>query len=179
MKFSKIAAAAMATALSVSATAYAQEGVPAGASVDLTVGTTVYGPEGNEVGTISQAANGAVVIDTGSNQATLGANSFVQGQNGPVIGMTKAQLDAAVEAAAQKAAAALDAALVVGADVRTRDGITFGTVDTIDADRVVIAREAGPLTLTRDQFGTDDNGLIILATMAQLQAALGQTAGGQ
>lgn len=70
---------------------------PEGASdVNLTAGTKVYDSAGAEVGTIESVASGAVVVDTGNSKATLAENSFAPGPKGPVIGMTKQQLDEAV-----------------------------------------------------------------------------------
>lgn len=174
MKYTKLVAAALAIA-SVPAFAHAQDT----ASVTLSQGAKVYGPEGNEVGTIDQVSGDNVVVNTGTNSATLPASSFAQGAKGPTIGFTKAQLDAAIENAAQQAEAKVESALVAGAALRSMDGVPLGTVKSVDeAGMVVIERESGSFTLKRDMFATDANGLIVRANAADINAAIAGTTPG-
>ena len=81
-----------------------------------------------------------------------------------------------MEAAQQKADAALASALVAGASLRSIDGVPLGTVEAIEEDKVTVALESGPIQLTKDQFATDANGLIVRFTAEQLRAALAQAA---
>ena len=62
MKFAKLAIAAALATAAVSGTAYAQE---------VTTGATVYGPNGNVVGTVESVTNGVVTVDTGAHKAPL------------------------------------------------------------------------------------------------------------
>lgn len=172
MNFSKLAAIAVLATAGVPASAWAQAPAEANQSAALSVGTTVYDPQGGEVGTIAEINGDVVVVDTGTNKATLGAASFAQGPNGPVIGATKADLDAAVEAAAAKAAAALDAALQVGAPVRSVDGVVLGNVASIDGENAVIDYSGKKVTLKREYFATDGQGLIVRFTAQALSDAL-------
>lgn len=173
MKYTKLVAAALAVA-SLPMLAHAQEA----AGVTLAAGGKVYGPQGNEVGTIEQVNGGNVIVNTGTNSATLPASSFAKGEKGPTIGFTKAQLDAAIEAAAQQAQAKLDAALVAGAAVRSIDGLPLGVIQSIDADGMVkMERESGAYFLKRDMFATDDKGLIVRAKAADINAAIAGAAG--
>lgn len=173
MKFKYLVAASLLAAAGIPAATQAQE------AVELSAGTMVYGPEGNEVGTIESVNGDAVVLNTGNNIANLGRGSFVQGPNGPVIGFTKEKLDEVIEKAAADAAAkreaALSAALVPGAALRSYDGVAIGSIETIEEDGSIIVKqdETHKIALSRAQFSTDDAGLIVLFTKEQLDAALG------
>jgi hypothetical protein len=82
--------------------AIAQEAAPAAqaAAPAPVVGAKVYDSTGGEVGTIESVDAGNFVISTGKNKAGIANASLAKDAQGRlVIGMTKAQLDAAVEAA--------------------------------------------------------------------------------
>jgi hypothetical protein len=168
MKFAKLAAAAALAAAGLSGPAVAQ---------DVAVGATVYGPEGNAVGTIESVADGVVTIDTGAHKAPLPANAFGKGDKGPTITVTKAQLDDMVAQQLAAANAQRDAALVAGAAVTTADGQALGTVKSVEGDAVVVERAAGPVSLKREHFAVDQSGgLMALFTAAQIEAAVAGTA---
>lgn len=170
MKLTKLVAASLLAMTAIPAAA--QEGV------DLSVGTTIYGPEGGVVGTIQQVSGNAVVVNTGDNVATLGAESFVAGKNGPTIGFTKAQLDEAVEAAKREQEAKLAAALTVGAPLRSNDGVVVGSIQTINEDgSVIVSDDERAFRLERSQLSTDDQGVVLLFSAAQLEAALSGAGG--
>jgi nucleoid-associated protein YgaU len=195
MKFTKLVAASLLAVASVPAALQAQD------APELNVGGKVYGPEGNEVGTIEKVEGGNVTLNTGSNVAVLPSSSFGFGVEGPAIGYTKAQLDAAVEAAnaqaqaqaqaeAEAAAAAaaeqakaeaearLAAAFVEGASLRSIDGVSFGMVETIAADgQVTVNRDGTSFMLTKDVFDADDQGLVVRYTAEQLEAAIASAVG--
>jgi hypothetical protein len=169
MKFTKLVAASLLAMAAVPVAVHAQDT----AGPTLTVGATVYGPQGNEVGTIKSVSGGNVVVDTGKNTANLPASSFGKGTKGPVLGMTKAALDTAIEKAAADAAAKLNAVLVQGATVYGIQGTPVGTVKQITADgHVVIAHKVGDVPLPRDNFTVTDKGLALKFTAAQLNKAL-------
>ena len=166
MKFSKMVAASLLALASVPA-----------AAQDVTVGATVSGPEGNEVGTVAAVGEGYVVIDTGSNQATLPSEAVAMGENGLIMGMTKAQLDAAAEQAAAEAEAKLNAALVAGAPVFGINGAPAGSIASVNADgSAIVTHSLGDVPLPREQFTTTDKGLALKFTAAQLEAALTERA---
>lgn len=149
------------------------QGPAAAQAPDLKVGATVYGPKGGEVGTIEKVVGNVVVVFTGKNRASLGKNAFGKGPKGPVIGMTKAQLDTAIEQAAAKAKAAKTAALAPGADIRSKDGIVVGKVKSVQGDNVVIdITNGGAITLKKNHLTTDANGLKLFMTAAQFQSAV-------
>jgi len=196
MNFAKTTAFAAALALASTA----MTGMPAAAqaSVSLDVGATVMGNDGNAVGTIASNDGTTVVVNTGTHEVPLGADSFGSGESGPSLNVTKAQLDdmmsaqlaqqaeaqAAAEAAAAEqaalAAAALEEALVVGAQVITADAQPLGLVDEIDGEKVVIKGDVIELvTLTKDLLSVDAEGQIMaLANFADIEAAVSAQSGG-
>lgn len=164
MKFAKLAI--MATALA--ATPLAAQ------SASVEVGATVYGPEGNPVGTIESVANGTATLDTGKHKVPLGVDAFGEGETGPTITVTKTQLDAMMDEQLAAAAAKRDAALVEGAAVVSADAQPVGAVKDIDdaMDAIIVEREAGLVTLKREHFAVDQNGqLMALFTLSQIDSA--------
>lgn len=166
MKFAKFAAAAIAAA-SLATAAHA---------ADPAVGATVYGPEGNEVGTIAAVADGIVTLDTGKHKAALPVNAFGAGDQGPTITVTKAQLDGMMDQQVAAANAARDALIIVGTEVHTADHQVLGTIESIDADEIIVIREAGPITVLRDQFTAMDKMLMTVFTLEAIETALAQQA---
>ena len=162
MKFAKFA---------ILATALAATPIAASAA-DVQAGATVTGPEGNPVGTIESVANGQAVLDTGKHKVPLGVDAFGEGETGPTITVTKAQINAMMDEQVAAAHARRDAALVEGATVMSADGVAAGTIYTVDdADTAIVQSDAGILTLTRDAFAVDANGnLMALYTAAQIAA---------
>ena len=162
MKFAKFA---------ILATALAATPIAASAA-DVQAGATVTGPEGNPVGTIESVANGQVVLDTGKHKVPLGVDAFGEGETGPTITVTKAQINAMMDEQVAAAHARRDAALVEGATVMSADGVAAGTIYTVDdADTAIVQSDAGILTLTRDAFAVDaDGNLMALYTAAQIAA---------
>jgi hypothetical protein len=97
-------------ALGFAAPAMAQ-GVPEGApeapmaagesaSEAVTAQAGVYDPAGEVVGTVESVAGDNFVISTGANKATLPLSALAGGEKGPTIGMSKSQLDEAIQRAA-------------------------------------------------------------------------------
>ena len=168
MKFAKLAIVAAALAAT-----------PALANDQVVAGATVTGPEGNAVGTIVSVENGQAVIDTGKHKVPLGVDMYGEGEAGPTITVTKAQLDGMIDTQLAEAAAKLDAALVVGANAVAADNAPLGTVLEIEGNNVVIARngdEMNKVTLLREHFTATDTGLMALLTNAQIDAAMAQAA---
>jgi hypothetical protein len=157
--------------------AFAAASAAAQGAVDLSVGATIYGPQGGVVGTIKQVSNGVVVIDTGDNEAPLSTDSFTKGEKGTVIGYTKAQIDEMIDAFEREQEAKLTAAIAVGAQINSVDGVALGTIQSINEDGSVVVDQSGrTFALQRSQLGTNDSGLISLFTAAQIEEALGAAA---
>ncbi|KRA83815.1 hypothetical protein [Altererythrobacter sp. Root672] len=162
MKFSPLAA--------IAAVALAGLSVPAFAAP--TVGATVFGPDGSEVGKIEQVAGGNVVINTGNLKAAIPADALSVGEKGPTIGWNKADLEAAVGAANAEAGAALDAKLVAGAEVYSSDGVVLGKVNKVDGELVVVDLKDGATSLPKKQMALQADKVTFLATAADVEAAL-------
>lgn len=170
MKFKTALAAA--AALTLASAAQAQIGPQ--------VGATVYGPEGGVVGTIEQMEGGVVVVNTGTYAAPVPADALGEGPDGPVISVTKAQLNELFAQQQAQAFAARDAALIVGAAVDSPNGVAVGTIESITGDQVVLAMPEGSVALMRENFAAGETGtLVVLYTQAQLVAALNGAAGGE
>ena len=86
------------------------------ASATVAAGQSVYGPQGEEVAKVVSVDAGNVVIDTGTNRATLPASALTAGDKGPTIAYNKDQLNAAIEAANNQAGAAAGAGAGAGAE---------------------------------------------------------------
>lgn len=141
------------------------------ASQTLTVGATIYGPQGGEVGKIESIVGDNVVINTGTSKATLPKSVFGSSDKGPTVTATKAQIDEMVAAASAKASAALDAALVPGVEVRGKSGALVGTVKEVSGDMVVVDRGGGSVRLSKKAFVPASAGVTISMTSAELDAA--------
>ena len=171
MKFAKLAVAAIALAAT-----------PALANEQVVAGATVTGPEGNAVGTIISVENGQAVLDTGKHKVPLAVEMYGQGEAGPTITVTKAQIDGMIDAQLAEAAAKRDAALVVGAEAMAADHAALGTILEIDGNNIVIARggdEMNKVTLLRSHFDATDHGLMARLTNAQIDAAMEGQSGGE
>jgi preprotein translocase subunit YajC len=143
---------------------------PAGtaqAAPNVAVGATVYDSKGGTVGTVASADTSAAVVDTGTNKVKLPLASFAASQNGPVIAMTKAELDAAA------ASAAKPLALNVGATVYGPQGGVVGKIEAVDAEFVTVATAKTKAKLPKKAFAMGETGPVIGMTAEQLDAAAG------
>jgi hypothetical protein len=68
----------------------------------LAKGASVSDTSGGTVGTIEDVTAEFATVATAKNKVRLPLNAFAAGTDGPVIGMTAEQLDAAAEAAKPK-----------------------------------------------------------------------------
>lgn len=136
------------------------------------VGATVYGNDGNPIGTVEAMADGVVTIDTGKHKAPIPANLIGTGETGPSINATQAQINAMMDEQVAEANAKRDTALVEGAAVVSADGMPAGTVYTIDSeDAVIVQNENGIVTLTRESFAVSPEGALMALYSAQQLAA--------
>lgn len=138
------------------------------------VGATVYGNDGNPVGTIESVADGVVTVDTGKHKAPIPANLIGSGETGPSINATKAQVDSMMDQQVAEANAKRDAALVAGAPVLSANGNPAGTLVEVDleADAFVLESPDGPVALKKEHFAVNPQGqLIALFTREQITAA--------
>jgi preprotein translocase subunit YajC len=175
-----IAAAALAIAV-MPATALAQAApqpqAQTQAAAKIATGATVYDAQGGEVGKVESVANGSAVVFTGTNRASIPLTSFAIGPKGPVLGMTRAELDAATQ---NSAATQVRSQLVPGAEVRGKNGAVLGKVKAVDGDNVVVATAANaearvPIT----GFGVNAQGVFLGLTQAEFDAQVSASTAAQ
>ena len=174
MKYLVIALAGtiLATAPALAQDAPAAAAATAPAAANVTVGAAVSDPSGGAVGTI-EAVNGPnATLSTGTAKANLPLTSFAKGENGLVIGMTKADLEAAVA----KATTAVE--IAAGAPVSDSKGGSVGTVEAVSGNLVTVATPKAKAQLPKEAFAQGPSGLVIGMTAAELEAAAAKAKGG-
>ncbi|MET1754869.1 hypothetical protein ABVV53_05255 [Novosphingobium sp. RD2P27] len=175
MKKPLVAAALAAVALSpLAAHAQATTAPTSAAATKPAVGAKVYGPQGAEVGTVEKVDPANVVVNTGTKRATLPLAAFGNNDKGLLISMSRDQLNAAVAAAEAQTSSALQAALVVDAAVKSKDGAMIGTVQKIDGDNITIALADGnPVTVTKQYLMmAPTGGLALTMNAAEFKSAV-------
>jgi hypothetical protein len=165
MKFSNMALAAALAFAATPAALLAQ-------AQDVAVGTTIYGSDGQVVGTVTAVADGTVTVDTGAHQAALPANAIGKTDKGPTVGLTKAELDAQIEKLTADQAAKVTAALAVGAAVVDVDGAALGTIKSVEGDSVVVESPSGAFTLKPEHFSLQGDKLTAAVRAADVAAQL-------
>jgi hypothetical protein len=145
----------------------------AAAPPQLAAGMTVLDPSGGTVGVIDSISAGNAVIATGANKVALPVASFAMGEKGPMIGMTKAQLDEAAAKASASMAVALRSQLVPGATINGSQGNSVGTIKAVEGDFLVLTTAKGDARLPVSSVGSGDKGLTIGMTASDLEKAVG------
>lgn len=170
MKSVKLALLASVLAF-VPSTAFAQE-----------VGATIFGNDGNPVGTVEQVNDQVIVINTGKHKAPVPVTMVFEGETGPSVNATKDQVDAMMDRQVAAAAEKRDAALVKGAAVVSINGNPAGTLSKVDltADVITLESPDGPIVLKKEYFAINPSGqLMALVTREQIaSAAASRKAGG-
>ena len=163
MTFSKLTAATAAFSLVLLA----------GSAAAQDVGATVTGNDGNAIGTVLSNDGTTIVVDTGTHQVPLGPDAFAVSDTGPTLNTTKGELDTAYGALAAEQAAALQAALVAGAAVVTADAQPFATINTVNANDILLDRAGSTMILGKEMFALNaDGGVMLLANLADIEAAI-------
>ena len=145
-----------------------------GAAYAQDVGATVYGNDGNPIGTVEAVADGIVTVDTGKHKAPIPADLVGTGEQGPSINATKEQIDAMMDAQVAEANAKRDAALVQGAAVVSAMGKPVGSLSEVDlaADAIILESPEGPVALKKEHFAVNPQGqLMALFTLEQIAGA--------
>ena len=173
----------IASAAALSTGAYAQTATPAtGATAStttapaatgskVTTGATVTDTSGATVGTIKSVEGTLAVLSTGTVEVRLPLASFANGANGPVIGMTKAQVEAAASGATAERDAKLAAQIAAGTTVMDTKGGTVGKIETVEAGFATVATAKNKVKLPVSAFAAGANGPVIGMTEAELDAA--------
>lgn len=174
MTFKYISAAALAMGLAspiVAQEAAAPSAAPSVATV--TAGTTVYGSDGAQIGTVARTEGDMILLDVDQRGVPISRNAVKTGENGATINITKDDLIAQFDQQMAAFEAELDAALTAGAEVKTADGQELGTIREASSEAVVVDGSDGPLTLPRQLLTLDNQGvLIVRATMDQIKQAM-------
>lgn len=146
------------------------------------VGATIFGNDGQPVGTVEQISEQVIIINTGKHKAPLPVSAFYDSDAGRSVNATKQQLDTMMDKKVAEDAAKRDAALVVGASVISFGGNSAGTLSEVDlaADKITLDSPDGPINLTKKFFTVDPDGqLKVLVTREQIaSAAASRKAGG-
>lgn len=146
--------------------ALAAVSIPAAAAV--TSGATVKDTAGGVVGTILKVEGDHLLLKTDKHEVRLPVASFTATADGALFGLTQAQLNAEVD----KAKAAADAQIVVGATVKGAAGNTVGTIEAIDAQIVTLKLVSGKsIRLPRSAIGGSPNGPVMGMTAEEMEAA--------
>jgi preprotein translocase subunit YajC len=142
--------------------------VPAAAET-LRVGAAVTDPQGGAVGTITAVDSQYVTLRTDRHETRLPVASFTAADNAVLFGMTRDQLNAAVE----QALASAQQAIQVGAVVHDRTGAAIGPVASADDQNVTVTFGQQPVQFPRSAIAAGPNGLVVGVTVAELQAQVG------
>ncbi len=145
---------------------------PTATSAAPTVGGTVYDAQGGTVGTIASTDGTNAVVDTGSVKAAIPLSSFGAGPNGPILAMTKAELEAAAGQGAAEAAENFRSQLSAGATVYGSAGTSLGTIKALEGEFVTVTTAKGDARLPIGSFGPGPQGVTIGMTAEQLNAAM-------
>jgi hypothetical protein len=174
---SLVMGAALALAAQADPSAATQAGTTAQGAMAPTVGMKVIGPDGSQVGTVSQVNPNVVVVDTGSAKVGLAPSSLASRDGALVVGSSRADLEAAAAKAAAASAAQTSALMVAGTKVVDPSGAPVGSVVSTDAANVVVATAAHRAALPRTAFAASGGSLVIGMTAAQLDAAAAAAGG--
>lgn len=164
--------AAILAAPLIAAPAFAQAAAPAtppaaAGQATISVGAQVSDTQGGAVGTITKVDGDYVILKTDKYDVRLPVASFTPTDKGLLLGMTQAQVNAAVEQAQANAGPILS----VGAIVHDTSGGVVGTVKEFDDQFATLQLSSGLIKLPVSAFGRGVSGPVIAMTAAELQAA--------
>ena len=153
------------------------------AAADLTVGASVRDVSGAPVATIERLEADGAVIRSEDRLAKLPLDAFGKDPTGLMLGITAAELRAAIAdtsvAAVQpepQVVAATAADILLGAAIRDSEDVPIGTVDSVSDDGVIIVTDGKKVKLPVNSFGKDGQGLIIGITASEFKAIIGRSA---
>lgn len=155
--------------------AYAQEAAPAAETVQIAAGDSVYDPDGALVGTIESVDAANAIIDMEGKKVGLPVNAFGKNDQGLLIGSKVGELKANIAKQEAEAAAQLEAALIVGAQVHSVNGSeVVATVKSIEGENVILNTPEGDVGLPKNSFFLPEHGLSTPFTAEQFKAAVAQ-----
>ena len=135
------------------------------------MGTEVTDANGGPVGTVTAVNGDIVTIKTDRFETNLSKSSFAENEGKLLVGLTQAELNAAIE----KDKAAAEASLAVGAPVKGSAGTQVGTIEAIDAEFVTLKLESGKsIRIPRAGIAGSASGAVIGLSAAELEAQVGK-----
>ncbi|HYI05929.1 MAG TPA: hypothetical protein VD858_13635, partial [Reyranella sp.] len=108
-------------------------------AASISAGMTVKDTAGGVVGTVAGVDGQYLTVKTDRNEVRLPVTSFTPVDGALLFGMTRDQLNAEVD----KAKAAADAKVVVGAAVTGAGGASVGTIEALDGEFVTLKLTSG------------------------------------
>lgn len=138
------------------------------------VGATIYGNDGNVVGTVADINDQVVVIDTGTHKAPVPVSMVFDSDKGKSVNATRDQVDTMMAERIAEARAERDAALVKGAVVLSTGGRAVGTLAEVDlaADKIMLETPQGLLQMKKEHFAVNPQGeLSVLYSRDQIASA--------
>lgn len=171
----KFLAATAAMAFVMAAPVAAQQGMaPDGAEAStIQPGTTIYGSDGAEIGTVAGEQNGVVILKVGERMVPVPPTSITNGATGPMIAVTRDDLVSQFDERMAAYEAELNGSLKQGAAVQTVDNQKLGTIESVSGDAVAVQSSDGPMTLPKAALALNNEGkLTVRATMAQVREAM-------
>lgn len=146
------------------------------------LGATIYGNDGNPVGTVAEVDDQVVVIDTGKHKAAVPVSMLYDAEAGKSVNATKDQVDAMMDERVAESNAKRDAAIILGASVVSTGGRDVGTLTAVDlaADNIMLETPQGLLQMRKEHFMVNPQGqLAVLYSQEQIaSAAKGKLSGG-
>lgn len=141
------------------------------AQASMTAGATVKDTTGGTVGTIKSVDGDYVILKTDKHEVRLPAASFTAVEDGYIMAMSQADVNAAVE----RTLAAAEDLMKVGAIVKDPAGGTVGTIEAIDDQFVTVKLSGTSVKLARSAFTPTPSGPLIALTAAELEAKVAAT----
>jgi preprotein translocase subunit YajC len=143
----------------------AQTSASANADIAAWVGKSVVDTKEQPVGIVASMKGGMLFIKTDKHEVPLPPASFAL-QNGKLyFALSREQLNADYE----KAVAASEAALTVGAAVKGTQGKTIGTIEAMDSEFATIKLESGQsIRIPRNGIAGTPDGAVLGVSAEQL-----------
>jgi hypothetical protein len=157
--------------LALAATLFAAAGAVA---IAQDVGTTIYGNDGNPIGTVEQKNDSVIVINTGKHKAPVPVSLIFESETGPAVNATKDQVDAMMDEQVAEAAcqARCRAGRRCGSGLDQRQSGGHLTKVDLAADVIILDSPEGPIVLKKEHFAVNPQGqLMALVTREQIAAA--------
>jgi len=172
----KLLAATAAMTIALAAPAAAQQGMApdAGQAAAVQPGTTIYGSDGAEIGTVAAQEGQVALVKVGERTVPIARAAINPGASGPMIALTRAELVARFDQEMAAYQAEFDAALKQGAEVQTADNRQLGTIQSVSGNTVAVQGADGAMTLPKASLALNESGTVtVRATMAQIREAIG------